>query len=67
MKVGLNKNQIKSLSGFFMDVAKGTIVGGLSVATISQTNYKILITLQTMFVTIICVYFGIKLLNEIYD
>lgn len=63
----MNKEQIKSFSVFFFDIAKGITLGSFGLPIISSSiplSLKISVTIIGLIVAVICIKLGLDLLNE---
>ena len=65
----MNKEQIKSLSGFFFDIAKGFVIGmfGLFAVTNVPLELKIISNILGLFFSYICVRVGMQLLDGLQN
>ncbi|MDP3994920.1 MAG: hypothetical protein Q8P91_03750 [bacterium] len=63
MEINLNDNQIKGLSGFFFDVAKGLLLGSVGISTF--TPLKIITVLLGSLSAFGCVFASLYLLGRI--
>jgi len=65
MKLVLNTEQIKGLSNFLFDIAKGLVLGGIGLSLTIPFEMKIvLLTIVSMF-TVACLSMALNLLKEI--
>ncbi len=63
----MNKEQIKSFSAYFFDLAKGITLGSFGLPIISSNiplSLKISVTITGLIVAVICIKIGLDLLNE---
>lgn len=60
-----NREQVKSLSSFFFDVAKGLVLGGVGFATFLPWNIMITAVFSSVVLAYICVNIGLNLLKEV--
>lgn len=61
----LNNIQAKKLADFFLDMAKGLILGGLGFATIVPVYHKLLYALLSFIFAYWCVKLALNLLENI--
>ena len=61
----LNSAQAKKLADFFLDIAKGLILGGLGFVTIVPVGLKLFYTLLSLIFAFWCIKLGLKLLENI--
>lgn len=61
----LNKEQAKSLSNFFFDLAKGLVLGGIGFAAVVPWNVKVTEILASTLIAYACISIGLNLLEEI--
>lgn len=60
----LNKEQAKSLSNFFFDVAKGLVLGGIGLSFAVPWNIRVVMIIYVVGAAYICVNFALSLLEE---
>ncbi len=61
----LNKEQAKSLSDFFFDLAKGLVLGGIGFTVVVPNNLIMTAAFTSALVAYGCIRIGLKLLEEI--
>ncbi|MDP3973818.1 MAG: hypothetical protein Q8P92_03215 [Candidatus Daviesbacteria bacterium] len=63
--MSLNMEQSKSLAGFFFDVAKGLILGGLGLAVVTPFEVRLIMVFVSVFLAYTCLRIGLSLLEEV--
>lgn len=69
MRFSLNSAQAKSLSGFFFDIAKGSLLAalGFTVALSSAFLVRLIFLIANTAIAILFLYIGLSLLKEIKE
>jgi hypothetical protein len=61
----LNSFQIQALANFFLDSAKGFLLGGIGFTTIAPFEVKFVTLITSMAIAFLCLRFALRLLGEI--
>jgi len=60
----INKEQAKSLSDFFFDVAKGLVLGGIGFTIVVPWEMRVTVVTSSVILTYICIRIGLNLLED---